>query len=177
MPAFEFVSDRNAPNQYSAGEFTPHADQKKYASIWGLVDGEGTGFFRGSHIQQGIYSADGRAKLCGEEYQDAKGNPHEIKHRKAVLREYIVPIDAVKDWNAYEAAQGDRKEEEFRRSHEAKMRAFGLNPQASDIEEDLIEVRSKDPESTPSTSVPVPGASISSPKRGRGRPPKAQPVS
>jgi hypothetical protein len=177
MPAFEFVSDRNAPNQYSAGEFTPHADQKKFASIWGLIDGEGTGFFRGSHIQQGIYSADGRAKLCGEEYRDAKDNPHEIKHRKAVLREYIVPIEAVKDWNAYEAAQGNRKEEDFRRSHEAKMRAFGLKPEASDIEEELVEVRSKESESTPSTSVTVPAASISAPKRGPGRPPKAQPVS
>lgn len=174
MPAFEFVSDAQAPNQFSAGEFTPHADQKQYSSIWGKVDGEGTGFFDGHHIQQGIYSADGKATLKGVEYRDAKGQPHEIKHRKATLREFIVPRDAVVAWNAYEAAQGNRKEKEFRISHEAKMRARGIQPQESDITDEFVELQAAT-DASPATSTAV---SMHVPtKRRPGRPRKSQSVS
>lgn len=173
MPAFEFIEDAKSPNRFGAGEFTPHADQSRFVSIWGMIDGEG--YFKNGHeIQQGIYSADGAARLRGEEYKDANGKTHDIKHRKATLREYIVPRDAVVSWNAYEAAQGNRKEAEFRATHDAKMRAFGLRPESSDIQEDLIEVRSPEGDQGASTSTTV-SMHVAAPRR-RGRPPK-QPVS
>lgn len=137
---FEFVADRPNANPYSAGEFTPKADQTKFASIWARVDGEGQGFFTGHHVQQGILSADGRAKLRAEEFRDENDKPHEIKHNKAVLREYIVPVEDVKQWNMYEHQQGLEKERRHQQSREAKMRGYGLVPQETDFQEELVPV-------------------------------------
>jgi hypothetical protein len=175
MPHFEFVSDRNSPNHYSAGEFTPHADQSKFSSIWAKVDGEGSGFFTAHHVQQGIYSADGRARLHAEEYRDANDKPHEIKVNKATLREFIVPREDVAAWNAYEGAQGSKKEQEFRTSYEAKMRARGVIPQASDITDEYVELRAPEEVGQPGQSTTVSmHVHAPPPRRGPGRPPKAQ---
>lgn len=140
MAAFEFIQDAPGANAFSAGEFTPKADQSKFASIWGRIDGEGQGFFTGHHIQQGIRSADGRAVLRGVEFKDESGKPHEMKHNKAVLREYIVPVEDVKKWNQYERDQGIEKETRLQQSHEARMRRYGLTPQADDFQEEEISV-------------------------------------
>lgn len=172
MATLEFVSDRDNPQIHSAGEFAPHADQKKYRSIWGLVDGEGTGFRTAHELQQGIFSADGKLRLRLDEFKDASGKPHEIKHRKATLREFIVPIEVNNQWNAYERAQGEKKEADFKANHEAKMRGFGLKPETEDVKDEFIQV------GEPGTAeVPVgPNAKVTvavpsnAPKRGRGWP-------
>lgn len=170
---FEFVADRPNSAKQSAGPFAGLADQDKYVTAWGKTDGEGH-FTNAHEIQSGIYSADGRAKLAGTEYRDAKGNTHDIKHGKASLREFVFRKEDVKAWNEYEAAQSNRKEQQFRENHEAKMRSFGLKPEASDITDEYVELDTPPPQqpassSTVSMHIPAPQ------KRGPGRPPKGAP--
>lgn len=170
---FEFVADRPNSAKQSAGPFAGLADQSRFVTAWGKIDGEGH-FTNAHELASGIYSADGRAKLTAIEYRDANDRPHDIRHNKATLREFMFRKEDVIAWNAYEAAQSNRKEDEFRQAHEAKMRGFGLQPQKSDITDEYIAVDVPPPPQSASPST----VSMHVPAKRRGRPRKnAQPVS
>ncbi len=102
----QFVEDR-APQGTITGPYRPVADQTKFRSIYGVVDGpQGNHPWTGQMIENGeIYSADGKLRMGGTAVLSA-GKFHDVKQGNTTLREYQIPIKQTEVWNKYEAEQG-----------------------------------------------------------------------
>lgn len=125
---FAFVADR-APQGTLSGEFAPMADQTKYRSIYGVVEGPQVGPFTASMIENGeIFSGDGKARLGGTAVLDKDGKFHEVTSGGTRYREYQVPKDAVEKWNKYEAKQGNDQVRAFHNRELSKAVSHGRDP-------------------------------------------------
>lgn len=130
---FSFVKDHKQQSGIS-GQFRALGDQTKYRSIYGVVDGPQAGPWTGQQIESGeVFSADGKARMGGVAFQDAKGKHHDVKSGQTTYREYLVPIKSVEAWNQYEALQGNQLQDRFLADQRSKPERAGL----ADIQENL----------------------------------------
>lgn len=93
------------PTGAPTGSFTPHADQAKYRSAFGLVSGDGKseGFISGHSLLNGVPTSDGRRKLMFTEFKGEKNGFHDVKFNGKTLREYICPKEDAAEKDQYEA--------------------------------------------------------------------------
>ncbi len=137
MALIQFVSERRQQEKTITGPFRPIGDQTKFRSIYGVVDGPQTGPWTGQQILAGeIYSADGKLRMGGDEVRGKDGKPHDVRSGTTTFREYQVPVEHIKKWNAYEAAQGNQTETAF---VEAERAARGSGVVLEDEEPIVLE--------------------------------------
>lgn len=133
----EFVTDRVEQGNIS-GAFQARADQSRFRSIYGIVNGPMRGPWTGAMIENGqIHSADGKARLGGVPYTDEKGNYHDVQDGQTTYREYIVPIKDVETWNRYEAEQSNGNTAKFIENERLKAKSRGGEAELTE-EEDII---------------------------------------
>lgn len=156
MPLLQFVTDRREQVQPKTitGPFRPIADQTKFRSIYGVVNGPQTGPWTGQQILSGeIYSADGRLRMGGDEVKGKDGKPHDVQSGSTVFREYQVPVAFMEKWNAYEAAQGNNTQDEFIKAEQA-ARGSGVK---LDVDHEIVEDQEPQFQSTPAKTTVVGG--------------------
>jgi hypothetical protein len=137
---FEFIKDRK-PQGTISGQFRPLADQTKFRSIWGVVDGPQIGPWTGDMIEAGeIYSGDGKARLGGTAVKTKGDKFHDVKSGNTTFREYQVPIDAVEKWNKYEAKQGNDQVRGFTEAARKKALDRGFSDPEGKLEIEHIDV-------------------------------------
>lgn len=123
---FQFVKD-NKPQGTISGSFRPLGDQTQFRSIFGIVDGPTDKGYTGQQIESGeIFSADGKAKIGGAAFKDAKGAYHDVKVGGTTFREYLIPEKSVAAWNKYEALQGDQMQGRFQADQQSKPERAGV---------------------------------------------------
>lgn len=122
----EYVQDRRQQGLFN-GQFAPLADQSRYGSIFGVVDGNMDRGFSGHQIESGnVYSSDGRMRIGGTPFLDKNGKPHDVKVGGATYREYQIPREDIDRWNAYDGVQGAQLADNFIAKDRAKPARGGL---------------------------------------------------
>lgn len=111
--ALEIIAE---PTGAPTGSFTPHADQSKFRSAFGIIagDGKGQGFISGHSLQNGIPTADGRAKLKFTEFKDptSKGF-HDVKFNGLTLREFVCDKDDAAEKDRYDGNLSNQKVQSY----------------------------------------------------------------
>lgn len=123
---FTFEQDRK-PQGTISGPFAPLADQSRFRSIYGVVDGPmGPGAFSAQDIEEGkVFSADGKGRLGGTAFQKG-GKFHDVKVGQTTFREYQVPVESVEKWNAYEGRQGNEMAKRWEANERTKAMRGGF---------------------------------------------------
>lgn len=150
---FQFVSDRKAQGAtFGPGGSVCRADQTRYRSIWGVVEGDMVGPWTGDMIANGeIRSADGKASLGGSPVT-YKDKPHIVTEGRTKWQEFQIPIEDVERWNRYEAQQGNDQIRAFQAKEEAKRQEFGRKPE---LQIDSLDIPMTPPEfSAPAAPSP-----------------------
>ncbi len=139
--SIEFVSDRK-PQGTISGPFRSWADQTRFRSIWGVVDGH-VNHYTGQEVEDGIWSADGKAKISGAPVR--KGDKfHDVRSGNSTYREYQVPKEAVEAWNKYEAKQGNDQVRHFTEATRQKALAAGFSDPKPELQIEHIDVTPAD---------------------------------
>lgn len=99
--ALEIIAE---PTGAPTGSFTPHADQSKFRSAFGHIagDGKAQGFITGHSLQNGVPTADGRARMKFTEFKDGKNGFHDVKFNGLTLREFVTPIEDAHEKDRYD---------------------------------------------------------------------------
>lgn len=167
---FTFSEDRKQQGTpFGPGGSVCMADQTKYRSIWGCVEGKLVGPWTGSMIQNGeIRSADGKACLGGAPVI-VNGKPHIVSDGDSKMQEFQIPIEDAQKWNAYEAKQGNDQIRAFLGKEESKAATLGRAPE---LKIDSLDVHMTPPQIAAEQHRSE--ASSSAPKAKRERTPAQQ---
>jgi len=161
--AFTFVKDRKPQGlSFGPGGARCLADQTKFRSIWGKVDGTGDARFTAHEIINGdITSQDGRASLGGSEVL-VNGKPNYAFAGGNKYQEFQIPIEDNEAWNRYEAKLSNDQTRQFMRDERAKAAVFGRDP---DIKIDHLDVDVAPPKFDPAPAEKAPLVSGWTPER------------
>lgn len=104
------VENVHRRTQTSLGKLTPHADQGKFASAWGVVEGNAPSGWHGvGDLQDGIpVDRDGRMLMRFTEHKE-NGKTHDIKYHGMTLREMVVDRKYTRQADQFCAALSEEK--------------------------------------------------------------------
>lgn len=98
-----FELDETAHSPQNSGSFQPNADQHRFCSFWGIVEGPHlAGFWSiGELCNTGIRTSDGRGRVIFEPYDGGSGY-HDIQKGTTKLRECICSREDMMKKQAHE---------------------------------------------------------------------------